>query len=475
MKKKKYAIIDVETTGGMSRRDRITEIAILVHDGEKEIERFESLINPEREIPWNITQLTGINNEMVAHAPKFYEVAKKVVQMTEGAIFVAHNARFDYSFIRYEFERLGYTYTRRQLCTVRLCRKAFPYIQSYGLGNLIRHFNIHVDQRHRAMADVLATTIVFEKILTHDDYEEQIDSIVNAGIKESKLPPNIDLDKLHALPEETGVYYFFDISGQPVYIGKSVNIKKRVLQHFAKTTRKAEKLVQYVHEISFEVTGSELVALLLESDEIKNKHPHINRAQRARQFPWIIHKYQDEEGYLCLDYEKVAKKNLPQYDVLRAYPNQNAAKSAINRLVEEFELCQRKCNIESVNKVCFNYHLDKCLGACKGEELPEDYNYRVNESLATLDQDFPDDFIVLDPGRTRQEYAVVLVEGGQYKGFGYVDREAENGNIETLKDAIIPKTHNPEVNRIIRHYVLRGSAEKVILLNDQLQTVDLKY
>ncbi|HMR44937.1 MAG TPA: 3'-5' exonuclease, partial [Saprospiraceae bacterium] len=143
-----FAIIDVETTGGRANRDRITEIAIALHDGEKVVKTFESLINPECPIAYGITELTGITNDMVADAPRFYEVAKEIGQLTEGAVFVAHNVRFDYGFIREEFNRLGFTYSRRQLCTVRLSRQVFPGLQSYSLGNLIRHFKIRVNDRH---------------------------------------------------------------------------------------------------------------------------------------------------------------------------------------------------------------------------------------------------------------------------------------------------------------------------------------
>ncbi len=149
MKKKQYTIIDIETTGGRASRDKITEIAIIVHDGEKIIETYETLINPECYIPYGITQLTGISQDMVAEAPKFYEVAKKIVELTEGRVFVAHNVRFDYTFIREEYQRLGFTFSRRQLCTVRLSRQAFPGLSSYSLENLIRHFQIDVDARHR--------------------------------------------------------------------------------------------------------------------------------------------------------------------------------------------------------------------------------------------------------------------------------------------------------------------------------------
>ncbi|MEL6943283.1 MAG: exonuclease domain-containing protein, partial [Bacteroidota bacterium] len=220
---KRYAIIDIETTGGKASRHRITEIAIVLHDGTQILDTWQSLINPECYIPQGITELTGITQEMVQDAPKFYEVAKKVVEMTEKAIFVAHNVRFDYGFIREEFRRLGYAYSRRQLCTVRLSRKAFPGLRSYSLGKLIKHFDIEVDARHRAMADTMATVELFEKILRKEEGEDQVKDLVNLGIKEALLPQNINIDFLHQLPEACGVYYMHDKGGNLVYVGKSIN------------------------------------------------------------------------------------------------------------------------------------------------------------------------------------------------------------------------------------------------------------
>ncbi|HFB99298.1 MAG TPA: DNA polymerase III subunit epsilon, partial [Phaeodactylibacter sp.] len=307
--KKKYAIIDIETTGGRADRDKITEIAIVIHDGKKIIDQWESLINPERSIPYNITQITGITDGMVEDAPKFFEVAKKVVEMTEGCIFVAHNVRFDYGFIREEFRRLGFTYMRKQLCTVRLSRKAFPGLRSYALGNLINHFGIKVNARHRAMADTAATVEILEMIFQKEKSEEQVLDLINLGVKESKLPINITLEKLHELPEATGVYYFHDKNGTVIYVGKSINIKKRVVEHFTAKTDKAYKLQQYVDDISYEITGSELVALLFESNEIKRLLPSINKAQRRRFFPYVLFEYENQNGYRCLSYAKVKAKD----------------------------------------------------------------------------------------------------------------------------------------------------------------------
>jgi len=338
--KKKYAIIDIETTGGRADREKITEIAIILHDGEKILDKWETLINPERAIPYNITQITGITDRMVADAPKFFRVAKNIVEMTDGAIFVAHNVRFDYGFIREEFRRLGFTYMRKQLCTVRLSRKAFPGIKSYALGNLIKHFGIKVNARHRAMADTAATVEILEMIFQKEKSEDDVLDMINLGVKESKLPANITMEKLHELPEETGVYYFLNKKGKVIYVGKSNNIKKRIIEHFTSKKNKTYKLQKYVHDITYEITGSELVALLFESHEIKRLPPPINKAQRSRFFPDILFEYENQNAYRCLSFGKVKVKDRKKLNVLREFPNLNSAKGMMTRLIHQFELSQ---------------------------------------------------------------------------------------------------------------------------------------
>ncbi|MEL6922533.1 MAG: exonuclease domain-containing protein [Bacteroidota bacterium] len=453
MSKKKYAIIDLETTGGMARRDKITEIAIVIHDGEKIVDSFETLLDPERPIPYNITRITGITDDMVEGQPKFYEVAKKVVQMTEGAIFVAHNVRFDYGFIREEFRRLGFAYTRRQLCTVRMSRKAFPGLRSYSLGNLIRHFGIKVDARHRAMADTMATVELFEKILGVDQSGEELKAMVNLGIKETGLPANITLERLHQLPEECGVYYFHDLNGDVVYVGKSINIKKRIFEHFAKQTEKAKKLQQNVHDISFELTGSELVSLLHESYEIKRLSPRINRAQRNTRFPYAIISYTNEEGFLCFDVRRNSNKLCKQFVVVSEHPKIFSARNYIKKAIKDFELCHRYCNMDTGEGPCFYYHLDQCHGACHGQESAIEYNQRAEEAAAMLNRQLEGNFFIFDEGRNDAEKAVVLVEEGQYRGFGYIDMQDNNGSVEELKEAIQPYPHNPETIQIIRRFL----------------------
>lgn len=460
---KLYAIVDIETTGGRPIQNRIIEIAIALHDGEKITDTYQSLINPETVIPFGITQLTGITQAMVQDAPRFFEVAKRIVEMTEKAVFVAHNVGFDYGFIREEFKRLGYTYTRKRLCTVRLSRKTFPGLRSYSLDNLIRHFNIPHRNRHRAMGDVEATTILFEKILKKEQGNNQINELINLGVKEALLPKNISLKQLHQLPEVAGVYYFHDKNGEIVYVGKSINIKKRVMEHFAKTTDKARKLQQSVDDISFEVTGSELVALLLESYEIKRLRPPINRAQRLRNFPFVIHQYTNEEGYICFEIAKPSAKVRKTMKVIAEYPKLASAKGYLLRALNKFELCAYLCNIEAGNKPCFNFHIKKCLGACADMEPNDTYNERVTQAIQYLLTVFEKDFFILDEGRTETEKSVVLVEQGRYAGYGYIEKDDIDGEY-ALRSAIKPFAGNAETAKIIRRYLAGKNRAQVIPL-----------
>ena len=448
----KYAIIDVETTGGMARYERITEIAIVVHDGKQVTDTFSTLINPERSIPWSITQLTGITDEMVTHAPRFYEVAKQIVEMTEGAIFVAHNVSFDFSFIREEFARLGYTYSRKQLCTVRLSRKVFPGLKSYSLSNLKRHFGIYAEQSHRALDDTLATVQIFERILAAQQGVDSVKSLVNHGVRETKLPQNITLDRLHSIPEACGVYYLHDEKGEVIYVGKSLNIRKRLFEHFADPTPKGEKLRNGVADFSFEITGSELVALLLESAEIKRLQPHINRALRIRQFAGCIFTYTDQNGYRCLAAGKRTLRNASKLDLVADFPKIESAKAYLDSIARQFQLCGKLCNLDAHEHACFHHSIKLCLGACIGAEAPDTYNERVEAALQVLFRGLSGSFFLLENGRHENEQAVVAVQNGRFIGFGYIDASESYGSADLLETVSCPYD-DPDAPRIIRGFL----------------------
>lgn len=458
---RKYAVVDLETTGGNHKYDRITEIGIVISDGEKVINTFKSLVNPNRSIPYNITRITGITNEMVANAPQFYEIAKEVVEITEDCVFVAHNVKFDYGFLKAAFGELGYTFTRKTLDTVTLSRRAFPHLRSYSLGNLIKHFDLSVNARHRAFEDAMATAEVLQIILQQDQGIYSTEELLNRGIKESRLPESITIERLEGLPEEPGVYYFYNSFRQVIYVGKSINIQKRVLQHFGKNTKKSIQLTDKVFDLSYECTGNELAALLLESFEIKAIQPQINKAQRTKEYRYFVHTYYDMEGYICFEYLKANKKNLQNKTILNYYGSRPSALTDLAAAVEKFELCQHKMGI-STKAPCFHLSIKKCHGACLSMEDAMSYNERATQALQQMKKIFDDNFVLILEGRDHDEKCVVLVEDGNYCGMGYISNEDLNYGIEEIKETVKYVPPNPEANGIIKTYLAQHPKTKKI-------------
>lgn len=458
---RKYAIVDIETTGGMIKRDKIIEIAIAIHDGSGIIDQYETLLAPGRSLSRQITLLTGITDEMLVGAPKFYEVARRVVEMTEGCIFVAHNVRFDYTFIKRAFEELGYNYTRKQLCTVRLSRMITPELRRHGLDSLCHFHGIQNKDRHRAMGDVQATATLLDRLMEMGG-NEAIDEIINCGIKSSRLPATISLEQLHDLPEACGVYYLYNEFGEVIYVGKSINIKKRIMQHFAENTAKSNKLAQRVHDITCEVTGSELVALLLEEREIKRLQPDVNRQLRQKLFPFALYYYKAPDGYLHLIAEKI-KKSIPEdFKIIREYPKLAYAKGHLEGLIEEFNLCQHRCGDKTGLGHCFNYKIGTCYGACESIEGAEVYNSRVEEAIAYLQRVVSDNFFIIDAGREKEEKSVIMVEKGQVTGYGYVHSGTAYLRPSELKDAVRPLPASRDAQRIVHWYVKEKRMEKIL-------------
>ncbi len=414
-----YVIVDLETSGGNPLKDRIVEIAAYLFDGERVVDELVTLIDPETTIPAYITSLTGISNAMVAGAPKFYEVAKQLVRLTEGCVFVAHNAPFDYGFIRNEFKRLGYDYNRPTLCTVRWTRKLIPGLASYSLGNLCQSLNIQLEDRHRAAGDALATVKLFKLLLSKNSGEEII-PVNGSVVSREKLHPNINATLLGGLPDETGVYFLWNEKGETIYIGKSLNIRSRIAQHItgAKSRRETE-MISSTADITWEITGSEMVALLLESFLIKQEIPVYNRAQRRKGTSSNLYARTDENGYINL---KVSTKP-EEGAVITSFTSISAGQKSLLRLVEEFNLCQKLCGLYSSAGACFHNQIGLCRGACKGEEHPENYNQRVSDALAK--SDLPQkSFFLLDKGPRNEQVSIIKIASGKLMGWGICDRES---------------------------------------------------
>lgn len=450
-----YAILDIETTGGQFNEEGITEIAIYKFDGLEIVDQFISLVNPEKPIQPFVVKLTGINNAMLRSAPKFYEVAKRIIEITEGCIIVAHNASFDNRILRTEFSRLGYDFIKPTLCTVELAQKLIPGQPSYSLGKLVRSLGIPVTDRHRASGDALATVKLFKMILSKDLEKTIITGLIKAEIKKGLSPKLLDIAE--SMPSRTGIYYIHNEKGDLIYIGKSKNIKKRINQHFTGTTGKSKKIQREVFAVTFEETGSELIALLKESEEIKINKPIYNRSQRKTIFQYALYTEKTAAGYLAFKVMKAdgRKKEITSFVTLQE------GRNFLFRITSEYQLCQKINGLYDTNNGCFQLKIKECHGACVGQEAPELYNERVAECLAKLQFD-SNNMVVIDRGRTVEERSAVLIENGVYKGYCFFDLNYQVSNVAILKNIIIPMQHNRDTKTIIQGYLRRHKVIRIL-------------
>jgi DNA polymerase-3 subunit epsilon len=452
-----YAIVDIETTGGSPNTEKITEVAIIVYNGEKVIHEYSTLINPEKEIPYYITALTGISNEMVATAPRFYEVARDIVELTKDKVFVAHNASFDYGFLKSEFRQLGYEFRRDQLCTVRLSRKLIPGLKSYSLGSLCDSLNIRIQNRHRASGDAMATARLFDYLLRMEKSGKLFEN--NDETLFRGLHPDFDKKQLLSVPEETGVYYFMNEHQDVIYIGKSTNLHKRVLSHLSNnSSRRSMQMKESIVTISVETTGSELVALLKESDEIKRHKPLYNRSQRWSVFTYGLFAYTNSNGYTCFKIDRNTETSgLP----ITCFKNLREAREEVHRQVQMNQLCQKLSGLYESAGACFYYALNDCQGACIQKEDPESYNLRAQKVFDDFSYD-KDNFYIIDKGRNFEEKSVIKIENGRFVGFGHFPVYAEMNDLSGLDEYIRHYNDNRDIQRIIITYLKHKKVEKII-------------
>ena len=453
-----YAIVDIETTGGKYNEEGITEIAIYKYDGHKVVDQFISLINPEREIQPFVVNLTGINSSMLRNAPKFYELAKRIVEITEDCILVAHNAQFDYRILCTEFKRLGFDYERKTLCTVELSKDLIPDQKSYSLGKLVRALGIPVTDRHRASGDALATVKLFKLLIDKDTSKTIIQKSIRLNPKHQLEPRHIDI--IETLPSITGVYYIHKEDGEIIYIGKSKNIKKRINQHFTGTNPKSKKIQALVTAVTFEATGSELVALLKESEEIKRNKPILNRALRRTSFTHALYSFVDENDYINLKIDIADHRKKP----ITTFSNRQSGKSFIEKAIEDYTLCQKLTGVYKTKTSCFNYDIKTCEGACIQEELPEHYNQRVS-TLIEKNSYKNKNMVIVDNGRDIDERSAILIENGVFKGLGFFNLNYQINNIEVLESIITPMNNNRDTQHIIQSYMRRNKGLKIISID----------
>lgn len=422
-----YAVVDIETTGGYTAAGSITEIAIRVFDGENVTGSLDTLVKPEQRIPLYITRLTGIDNEMVRDSPAFQEVAKRVFEMLQGCIFVAHNVNFDYSFIKHHLGEAGYNYDAPRLCTVRMARKIKPGLRSYSLGTLCDALDIPIENRHRAGGDADATVTLLTKLLEWDT-EGVIPAMLKKGSQEQPLPPNLPKENFEALPEKPGVYYFQDHNGKVIYVGKAKSIRKRVAQHFNENNPnpKRQNFMREINSISFEICGTELMAFMLESIEIKRISPKYNQALKKYEPKFGLFTYEDLAGYKRLFIGKYTKNMLP----IQVFTTKEGGTSKLHDLARRFGLCASLCYLKTCD-LCSLVDKRKDL-LCTANEPAVQYNERVDQALSLLKDDMPG-FYIVDKGRDINEKSCIWVEHGEFYGMGYIDNSADIHSLDEVR------------------------------------------
>lgn len=443
-----FAIVDIETTGGHASANGITEISVLVHDGQRVIKHFETLINPLQPIPRFITSLTGIDDAMVADAPSFEEIADKLFEILDENVFVAHNVNFDYSFIKHQLKQSGYELTSKKLCTVRLARKVFPGLQSYSLGNLCRALNIHIDNRHRAGGDAKATVKLFEYMLANGA-QTYINQMLKRSSAEQWLPMHIDKQVIDKLPAQPGVYYFHNIKNKVIYVGKAINLKKRVSSHFTHNEPglKRQGFIRDIYKVSYKPCATELEAIVFESTEIKRLWPKYNRSQKQPAVKFALYSFEDSRGYIRLAIDK-KKKNL---QALYTFNLLVEGQAMLKKIVAEFELDARLCFIDRTPFL-------------KNDtiEPPAVYNQKIKRAIDALDEKLPS-FALIDEGIKEDEKLCLLVERGSFWGMGYLPKAFPVLSSKELKNHLSPYADNDLIRNNIFSFAAANPHKKIQL------------
>lgn len=410
------AFVDIETTGGATQRDSITEIGI-VEVGEEGVREWSTLVRPEMRIPDHIQRLTGISNEMVADAPRFGQIADEVFDRLEGRLFVAHNARFDHGHLRAAFRRIGMDIRPRVLCTVKLSRKLFPEQSRHSLDHLIARHDLSVSARHRALGDAALLWQFWQRL-----HERFPSGVIAATVREltgrPALPPHLDPEEIDRLHDGPGVYLFYGEGDLPLYIGKSRHVRTRVLSHFSAdhTSDRELSLSQQVRRIDAMPTAGEFGALVLEAELIKSRQPTHNRALRRNRDLCAWRLSPDLFGDWQL--ELVSGDDVDPGSQDRLYGIFRSRREAMNRLrriAREHALCLPLLGLEKREMPgrCFNFQLKRCKGACDGHEARLAHDLRLMEALSALKVEswpYP------GPVGLREGDVIHVIDGWRYLG-----------------------------------------------------------
>ncbi|RRJ89546.1 exonuclease [Paenimyroides tangerinum] len=426
-----YAIIDIETTGGQFNAEGITEIAIYKFDGVELVDQFISLVNPEIPIQPFVVKLTGINNAMLRTAPKFYEIAKRIIEITQDCIIVAHNASFDYRVLKMEFKRLGYDFMKQTLCTVELSKQLLPDVKTYSLGKLVRSLGIPIADRHRASGDAMATLKLFKLLLSKDLEKTILRTLIKNEIKNGISPKLLDI--LENLPTTVGIFYIHNEKGEIILIGRSNNIRKKISQYFTADTKIGKRIQNEVFTVTFEETGNELIALLKEREEIIHNKPVLNKVQRKSAFLFGVYLDKDVKGKYQLEVRKIDGRKKDIY----LFKNQQEAAFYLH-----------KKNEELTEKIPSDLSL-------------EEYNIQFLAFVKEIEDSFSN-IIVSMKGRNISEKSALIMENGAFKGYCFYDLNYQISNPSVLKNIVIQMPNTKDSRNIIKYYLYKKNDCKII-------------
>ncbi len=462
-----FVCVDLETTGGNASRNRIIEIGVVQVDRDGTSREWSTLVNPGVRIPSPIEAFTGISNEMVAAAPTFEDVRRELLERLGGRVFVAHNARFDYGFIRAELGRLDLSYTARVLCTVKLSRRLFPEQRRHNLDTVMERHGLSCSARHRALGDAQVLRDLL-RVLERDVGVVRLGQAIDALLLETPLPPELPAGLADELPELSGVYRFYGEDAALLYVGKSRNIRKRVLEHFAAAHRSAaeQRLAQLVRRVDWTETAGELGALLIEARAVKTDRPLHNRRLRGTDAQWTLRLAPCEGAPSRLEIiELDALDAEARAEVYGLYRDRRAAARAVEEIVRAHQLCARSLGVErgagaqADTGSCFAYQLKRCRGACVGREPPALHDTRVRLALAALrlkPWPYAGRILVVERDWRGQEDLHVL------EGWRYLGTVQEPEHAHRLDADAVP--FDPDVYRILKKFLSTPDAACIVEL-----------
>lgn len=445
-----YTFVDIETTGCNPRLDRIIEIAAIKISKQKISQEFHTLVNPRCYLPKEITAITGITQAEVEQAPIFEDIAGQIDEILRDSIFVAHNVRFDYGFLRQEYNRLGMSMRLRQLCTVKLSRKLFPQYRRHNLDAIIERFGFPVQFRHRAFDDANIILKFFQK-LPEIFSEEYITEVVQTVLKKPAIPAALDENKVMKIPQNPGVYIFYGSEGNPLYIGKSINLRDRIMAHFEGDNSSVSemKIAQQISSYEVIPTAGEFSALVLESELIKKQQPLYNKLLRHKKLVYVTSYELNDEGYYTVQTREMTHITLEILDtIIGIHSSKKQVNHFLQLLYKTHNLCQKLMKIEKSKGSCFGYKLGICTGACIKKESALKYNLRFIEAVSVYKikkWPYVSPVLIMEKNCNTNNYVQHIIDKWCYLGTIYQQGQALQSTYN----------HSYEFDRHMYHIILR--------------------